>query len=307
MADPAHLRIGVTLPTLGEIATQGIPDVASMARHVEQLGFDAVRIPDLAIGDGTPSLDATVVAAIVAAATTSVRIEFGVRVLPLQPAVTLAAQIMSLQHLSGDRILLGVGSGGFPDSPFWRAVGSAAADRARVTEQTLAVLPGLIAGEATATNGTVVELAPGAHVPPILVGGNTDAAIRRAVRYGDGWLPSSLTPEDLARGVARLRDTAARAGKPTPSVCVAGGAVPGTSEAARRARDDFVRLLQTAYGRSTADAARIPVAGSAAEIAARLAAYADAGADRIGLAVTPSDSSWQTAVERLAEAAALLI
>ncbi|MEG8181775.1 hypothetical protein [Nocardia terpenica] len=53
-------------------------------------------------------------------------------------------------------------------------------DRARVTEQTLAVLRGLIAGEAIAMNGTVVELAPGAHVPPILVAGNTNADRGRA-------------------------------------------------------------------------------------------------------------------------------
>jgi hypothetical protein len=45
VAAPAQSRIGITLPILGEIATQGIPDVATMARHVEQLRSDAVVFP----------------------------------------------------------------------------------------------------------------------------------------------------------------------------------------------------------------------------------------------------------------------
>jgi len=308
MNDVAQLQIGITLPILSEIETQGIPDVRAMARHVEELGFDSVRIPDLITGDGTPSLEATVTAATVAAVTERVRISFGVRVLPLQPVAWLAAQVATLQHLSGNRVVLGVGSGGFHGAPFWRAVGVPAHERGRRTVAALEVLPRLIAGEETRLehepDRPIVRLAPGAPVPPILIGGNSNVAIRRTVTYGDGWTPSSLTPEALASGAQKLRELAAECRRAIPSITVAGGAVPGNDDAARSAREAFVRRLVEGYGLSAEEAARIPVSGSPAEMAERFAAYSEAGAEGIGVGVFAED--WLHAVELIAEARALL-
>lgn len=308
--DIARLRIGITLPILNEIATQGIPDVRAMARHVEGLGFDEIRISDLIIGDGTPSLEATVTAATVAAVTQRVRICFGVRVLPLQPVAWLAAQIQALQHLSGNRVVLGVGSGGFPVTPFWQAVGGPAWERGRVTDAALEVLPRLIAGEPTQleheTDRPVLTLAPAAPVPPILVGGNSDAAIRRVVTYGGGWMPSSLSPGALASGARKLCEVAAEHGRAPPSITVAGGAVPGNNDNARYAREAYVRQLIDGYGLPTEEAARVPISGSPAQMAERFAAFSGAGADGIGVAAIVDGGNWMHAVEQIAEARALL-
>lgn len=96
--------------------------VGILARHAEELGLQSVWASDLIVGDGSPSLECTIVLATAAAATRRVRLGFGVLVLPLRPVAWVAAQARTLQHVSGNRVLLGVGSGGFPDAPFWEAV-----------------------------------------------------------------------------------------------------------------------------------------------------------------------------------------
>ena len=82
-----------------------------------------------------------------------------------------------------------------------------------MTDAALAALPQRIAGEPTRLGSgpdrSVVTPAPSVPVPPVLVGGNSDVAIRRAARYGDGWVPS-VDPHALAFGAANLRRTRTR-------------------------------------------------------------------------------------------------
>jgi alkanesulfonate monooxygenase SsuD/methylene tetrahydromethanopterin reductase-like flavin-dependent oxidoreductase (luciferase family) len=308
------LKIGIGLPTLAKSDEPGGIDVGAAARHAEALGFDSVLAADLIIGDGTPALEATVVLAAAAAATKRVRIGFGVLALPLRPVAFLAAQVQALQHLSGNRVLLGVGSGGLPDAPLWRAVGVPARERGRRTDEALKVLARLIAGEPTRLadqpGQPVVTLAPAAPVPPILVGGNSKTAIRRAAAYGDGWFPSQIAPDTLAVGVAKLRELAADRGRPAPAVHVGGLAILGDEEsarAARTARASFVRSLPGDHGISPEEA-MATVTASPAEAAERLTAYAAAGADSIGISpgIGSVGQDWMRQCERVAEARALL-
>jgi alkanesulfonate monooxygenase SsuD/methylene tetrahydromethanopterin reductase-like flavin-dependent oxidoreductase (luciferase family) len=220
-----------------------------------------------------------------------------VYVLPLRAPARTAAQIASLQYVSGDRLLFGVGSGGFPDKPFWPALGVEPASRGRLTDAALAELPGLVSGAATETRGTTVTLAPAAKMPPILVGG-TDAprTLRRAVTYGDEWFPSLVPHHILTNGVAKLREMA---GERPPAVTV------GCHYIAEKAVfDDFVRDLTGTFGIPPEAAADVPIFGGPKEIAERLAAYAEAGAHRVTLALDGDD--WLRQAEAVAEGYALL-
>lgn len=305
-----ELAIGATLPTLGEPGMSGIPDIATAARHFERLGFESVWVPDLIIGDGTGALEATVALAAAAAATERVRVGFSVLVLPARPVAWAAAQIATLQHISGNRVLLGVGSGLSSATPFWRAVGGPRSGRARWTDAALDVLPSLIAGEPTRLehepDRPVVTLAPGAPVPPILVGGfrDSDASLRRAAAYGDGWFPSLLTPESLAAGAGKLRRLAAERGRETPGVTLGTHVVLGAGEAARRASDSLISGMVDDHGISPEEAAEIPVTGSPRQAAERFAAYAAAGAER--LVIAPNGTDWARQSELVAEAYDLL-
>lgn len=286
------MRISTSLPA----GPTGAPDLA-MARHLEELGYDSIGMADLIVGDGSPGFDAALVLAAAAGVTSRIALEFGVLSLPVRPPAWVAAQVQTLQHLSGNRVVLGVGIGGFPGSPFWRAVGAPVNGRGRSADAALRVLPGLIRGEPTVVGDVELALGPPAPVPPILVGGNSEAAMRRAVLFGDGWMPSLITAGTLARQAVRLREIAEELGRPVPSITVGGHAVLVDD---RAAVESFVSDLVNVHGMSRQDAEGIPITGTAAQVGERLAAYAEAGAEGVGLSLDGED--WTRQAHVLADA-----
>jgi alkanesulfonate monooxygenase SsuD/methylene tetrahydromethanopterin reductase-like flavin-dependent oxidoreductase (luciferase family) len=302
----AMVEIGVGLPTSGDLGSLGARQVIAVARHAEQAGLDSVSVSDVLIGDGTPAIESIVAAAAAATATERVMVEFGVLVLPTRQLVWLGAQIAALQHISRNRIVLGVGTGGFPRSPFWRAVGGPENGRGRLTEAMLEVLPQLIAGEPTTLahelTRPTVTLAPSAAVPRILIGGHSDTSIRRAVTHGDGWFPSLMSPATLAARVATLRDLAAAHGRPRPRVHYGTHAALGPDSSEQR--DALIHTFIGTFAMTAEEAAAIPITGTSAQIADRLAAYADAGAESITVSLDGQNKESQ--LDTLAEARAML-
>lgn len=249
--------------------------------------------------------DCRIIAA-AAAATEQLRIGFSVLVVPLRPAPWLAAQVATLQHLSGNRLQLGVGSGGFPDNPFWHAVGVPGRDRGRVTDAILDMLPRLLIGEPVELNGSLPPLvqAPAAMMPPLLVGG-TEHAFRRVLRHGADWFPSLISPAGLARAVERLRETAVERGVPMPGVTVGGHLIVGDDANARGAHDAFVRNLVEVHGLPPEQAPSVPMrARTPHELAEVFAEFHAAGADRV--VVGADNLDWMQSTEFLAAARAAL-
>jgi alkanesulfonate monooxygenase SsuD/methylene tetrahydromethanopterin reductase-like flavin-dependent oxidoreductase (luciferase family) len=117
-----------------------------------------------------PILDSTVVLATAAAVTDRITIGFGVMLLALRPVAWAAKQIATLQQVSGNRVVLGVGTGN-PDGDIgWRAAGVPFQDRGRRTDEALRVLPALVTGQpAVLGDGLEVTLTPGSPMPPVLV------------------------------------------------------------------------------------------------------------------------------------------
>ncbi len=290
------MRISTTLP----MTEAGLPDIA-MARRLEDLGYDSVSMADIITGDGNPAFDPTLVLAGAAATTERIGIEFSVLTLPLRPTAWVAAQVQTLQHLSGGRVVLGVGIGGFPGSPFWRAVGAPLRGRGRRTDAALQALPGLLRGEPTEVEGEELSLGPAAPVPPILIGGDSEAAMRRAVLYGDGWAPSLIGPAALAEKAVRLREIADELDRPVPSISIGGHAILVDAPAAI---ESFTRSLAEVHGMTPEEAAAVPITGGPAQVAERLHAFSEAGAETAGLAL--DGGNWIRQAEVLAEARALL-
>ncbi|MBV9448313.1 MAG: LLM class flavin-dependent oxidoreductase [Streptosporangiaceae bacterium] len=300
------LDIGVVLPSMS--MPRELPgDVVAAARHAEDLGFESVwAVDQLIAGTGTPLIDSTVVLAAAAGATTRVRLGFGAMILPLHPVVWVAKQIASLQHVSDGRIIFGVGAGGDRHELSWAAAGVPRRERGRRTDAALRVLPGLIAGEAVKleAGGPAIRLAPPATVPPILVGGMSDAAITRAAEYGDGWF--AMATAGLTGPAARLAELAAARGRPVPEVTAA-MTVAMLGDPALPDEDALVRRLTDVdgmFGIPAEFARQAVVIGSPEDIAERLAEAAANGAARV--VVTFAGGDWHRQAELLAEAAGRL-
>ncbi len=124
-------------------------DLSAVARHVEGAGLDGVFVGDH-LAAAVPQADSTLALAVAAAATMRIRVGFGVMVLALRHPAWAAKQIASLQQLSGNRVILGVGLGGaVHGTAAWDAVGVPYQDRGARTDAALGILHGLISGEPT--------------------------------------------------------------------------------------------------------------------------------------------------------------
>lgn len=293
--------VGVMLPTM--TAGEPLADIAAAARWAEELGYESGWVVDqLVAGSGVPFLDSTVALAVAAGVTARLRLGFGVMVLPLRTPVWAAKQVGSLQVASGGRVLLGVGVGGDRHERSWAAAGVARAERGRRTDAALAVLAPLLRGEPTLVDTTEVQLSPGVEVPPILVGGATDVALRRVVEHGDGWFALPLPPAALAPSIDRLGELAAAAGRDRPSV-TAGVSIVLDGDPDAPDADGLRRLLTDPdgmYAMPPEAASTMVVTGGPEALAERVDGLAALGVERV--VVTPVAGGWSRQAE-LASAA----
>ncbi|MFI6291466.1 LLM class flavin-dependent oxidoreductase [Nonomuraea sp. NPDC050790] len=290
------LKLGVTLPSFGVDESAGVRE---HARHAEDLGLESIWVGDHLI-PVRPFLDSTIVLATAAAVTERVRLGFGVMILALRPVAWAAKQVASLQHLSGGRVLLGIGSGGpVHGEAAWRAVGVPFAERGRRTDAALEVLPGLVEGKPTDLDGAEITLSPGAPMPPVLIGAGP---LRRAARFGDESYPGIATPADVADHVRRLGELAAAYGRPAPRVTI--GLSAGLGDVPKSALDAEIRSLME-YGITEREARDSLLTGPPEAAAEQLAALAEAGAHRVVAMPFTQDRLRQS--ELLAETGRLLM
>jgi alkanesulfonate monooxygenase SsuD/methylene tetrahydromethanopterin reductase-like flavin-dependent oxidoreductase (luciferase family) len=230
-----------------------------------------------------------------------------VLIVPLRPVAWIAKQVATLQYLSGDRVLLGIGAGGDRHGASWDAVGIPRRERGRRTDEALRLLPDLIAGKparlVTAGPGDSAEvvLSPGVTVPPVVIGGVSDAAARRAGEFGDEWFVMG-GPEDIPRFQAVAAEQAARYGRPVPAITTS--VIVGLDgDPNLPGRDTITGLLTDPDGMFGIPAAQAPGAfltGSSGELADHLGHLADAGAHRT--IVTIVAGHWSRQAELVAEA-----
>ena len=167
-----------------------------------------------------PRLEAVVVLAHLAAVTSRVRLATGVLVLPQRHPVLLAKQLASLDVLSKGRLIVGVGVGHVGAE--LAALGASLADRGARTDEYLAALRALwaeptpaFAGRFTAFAGVIERPRPVQRPhPPIVIGGHSPAAFRRAVLSGNGWYGWDLDLDQTAQALASLCERAGRYGRP---------------------------------------------------------------------------------------------
>lgn len=246
-----------------------------------------------------PILEATTVMATFAAVTSRVRIASDVIILPLRDPVLMAKTVASLDVLSGGRVVFGVGVGG--DHPAeYDAMRVPLAERGARADESLEIIRGLLANEHFTYAGrhfTVKDVAimprPLQAAVPIWVGGNSEAALRRAARYGDGWIAAFASERKFARLATVLRGFLAEERR-SPEGFTWGSFVflnAGPDRAqARAAGADYISRVYRLPGETIVD--RFGAVGPVDACAERLSAYIDAGVDYVVVSPVCGHREW---------------
>lgn len=299
-------RFGVLLPTFDPLHTGQTPQVMEGARRAEELGFDAGWVGDHLWGHA-PWLDASVALSAAAAVTERLMLGFSVMLIGLRPPAWAAKQLQSIYALSGGRLVLGVGVGGeYPEE--FEAAGVDVAKRGKRVDETLAVLSDLLLGRRVDYDGETVSvhanpLTPAVpRLPRILIGGRSEAALRRTARFGDGWLPMWLSPDTLVERSARLRELAAEHGRPQPSITLL--ILVHVDEDLERSRREAAEHLEGQYKLPLHVVERWAALGPREQVAETLQSYVDVGVGELILMTLGRAPLVQ--YERLAEVCSLL-
>jgi probable F420-dependent oxidoreductase len=207
------------------------PDAAArFGRAAESAGFESLWVADHVVlpeppvpgrpmAPDMPLLDAVVALTFLAAHTARIRLATGVIILPQRQAVVLAKQLASLDVLSKGRLIFGLGVGWC--EPEMAATGAPFKERGRVADDYLAAMQALWTqtkpshhGRHVAFDGVQAMPRPVQNPIPIVVGGRTPPAYRRAVMHGHGWYGFALDVEATKACVAGLRDAAQTVTRP---------------------------------------------------------------------------------------------
>ncbi|MGH7860097.1 MAG: LLM class F420-dependent oxidoreductase, partial [Candidatus Binatia bacterium] len=250
---------------------------ARVARAAEDAGFDSLwtgehvvlpdpQVPPSPVPASTPFLDPAVALGFVAAHTRRVLLATGIIILPQRNPLVLAKELASVDVVSGGRLVFGIGVGYL--KPEFDALGIPFDRKGRRTDEYLEAILALWTKEKPAYRGELVRFAgidaqprpvQKPH-PPIVVGGQTPAAFRRAVARGNGWYGFNMDPGATGRAMESLRAAAGRVDRPAAlgKLEVSVTPPPGTGpEALRRYADVGVdRVVLLGLGRDEADLLR---------------------------------------------------
>jgi len=270
------MRLGLVHINMGPMSRPGA--VVQAARAAEAAGFDSVwagehlvlpdpQVPPSPMAPQDPALDSLLALTWAAAHTTTIRLATGIVILPQRNPVVLAKQVATLDVLSGGRVMLGVGAGYL--EPEFRAVGANFAERGAVTDEYLDAMRALWYDEHPEYRGRFASFSgidayprPVQRPVPLIVGGHSAPAYRRAVARAHGWYGYWLTPAQAATSVAGLAEAAGRVARPA-------GIGP-------------LEISVTPRGRMTPELA---------------AEFAQAGVDRLVLLAPPAEDGATRAIE----------
>jgi len=231
--------------------------VAAVAKHAEDLGFESVWVPEHLVlpthfespypysADGSPPiepgtahLDPLITLTHIAAATSRIRLGTNIFLLPLRHPLVSARMLMSLDVFSDGRLSLGIGVGWLEEE--FRAADVDFRTRGTRTRECVLALKALWTQAEPEFHGRFFDFGPLKFEPkpvqkphpPILFGGESEVALRRAAALGDGWFGVAHDPKSATRCVEALRALRAEAGRQDEDFEITVGHAGGALDAA---------------------------------------------------------------------------
>ena len=224
------MKVGVNLLNFGPGVTP--ESLSRWATTAEELGYHSIMISDhIAVTPGVaqnypePFYDPFATLSWLAGQTKRIKLGTTVIVLPYRSPMQVARVGANLDQLSRGRFIFGVGVGAIQSE--FDTLGIPFNRRGAMTNDYLAAIKTLWTSDMAAYEGTFVSFADIAGMktaqsphPPIWIGGRSDAAIKRAIRFGDAWHPNRFTLEWLkTEGLAKIEELAKAEGLPVPALC----------------------------------------------------------------------------------------
>lgn len=280
------LRFGLDVGIYGRLATR--EHILQLAELAETAGLDSIWLADHVIFPTTftsrypyspsgtfpvdmtqePLLEPVATMGVLIGATKRVKIGTAVLIIPYRNPVLLARMLVTFDVLSAGRMILGAGVGWLAEE-FAALATQPFAARGRVTDEYIEIIKRICQGGEVSFTGDHYQLAPVVSKPgsvqrphpPILIGGTSNAALRRVARLGDGWLSTGLQPEQIGERLTILHRMCEKEGRSLTDLTlyhklflnigearqgVAGIRDPGTGSK-EDIIDDFRRLAEHGY------------------------------------------------------------
>ncbi len=287
------MKFGVTIPN--NWGVEDVRQVLAMGPLAEDLGYDSIWVMDHLFNTGyirerlddKPYYHPLATLSHLTATTTRVGLGTSVLVLPYHNPVELAKYTATLDHMSGGRVLLGVGVGAMTEE--FEALGVSMRQRGALTNECIAIMKELWTNpdpsyRSSRWHFSDLKFAPKPvqkpHIP-LWIGGSSPGAMKRAATMGDGWHPSGLTPEQFNVGREEVRKMASAAGRDPNSLAMS------------------IRVEVEVHGKPSSQRAqgrsRLP-GNDIEEMMAGIRAYESAGVQHIVLALNSGDVPKLTAL-----------
>lgn len=237
----ANFGLGIATGTEGlmyPIPYSSAREVVDLSIYAEKLGFhsvwgnDHITSQDYVreqFGQAPRYYAPLITLAAIAERTTTLKIATALLVIPFRNPLVMAKEIATLDHLSGGRLLLGVGLGAYREE-FEAEFGDKSHEmvRGQMLDESLDIMHKLFTEDNVTVKGKYFDIQNGQSFPhPVqdpfafYFGGNSSNSYRRVAKWGTGWLPALLTPDEVKSGVAALKEACDAVGRDVSTIDVA--------------------------------------------------------------------------------------
>jgi alkanesulfonate monooxygenase SsuD/methylene tetrahydromethanopterin reductase-like flavin-dependent oxidoreductase (luciferase family) len=306
VTETRSVRVGL-FPTVAPL--RGGSALRTVLARAEEAGVDHLCVGDhvsFFVGAGT---DGLTTATALLAAQDELPVYVAVYLLPLRHPVTVARQLATIAELAPGRLTLGVGIGG-EDPHEIEICGVDPKTRGRRMDETLQILRGLAGGEPLSFDGEFFSLHDALILPapsppvPLIVGGRSDAAVRRAAHLGDGWAGIWVSPRRYRDVCEQIAGMAADRGRDATTFEHALNVWCGFASTREAARKPLAAQMQDFYQMPFEPFERSSPYGTPEAVAEFLYPYIEAGCSRLN--VIPCADDVDTAIGAVGELRKLL-
>ncbi len=303
------MKFGVGIPTCREglfhpVGFASVENLCLVTQRAEELGYDSVWGNDHITtqtyvkerGERPNFYEPLIVYSYLSAVTERVKLGTGVIVAPLRNPVIFAKQVSTLDHISRGRLILGLGIGAYREE--FEAFGGKGR-RGDILDECVLALRALFDKSVASFHGRHIEFSDIELNPkplqkpfPLYFGGNADAVIKRVGLYGDGWLPTAPSSQELKRGVDQIAQYAREAERDASRIETAPEHGCCISEDSSKARRNFLSshtydllisleksTLKDVPSFSDEELVKRNLVGSPDEIIEKLEEYGETGVD----------------------------